>query len=666
MRSSRVGLVGLCVMSSLAGLAGQQESRPQFRTGVELVQLDVTVLDNQRRPVTGLSASDFIVLDDGAETPIRAFTPVELARPLAAPPVWAGDTSLDAVTNQATKEDGRLLVILLDRSIPPEQPTITARKIATNAVQSLGTNDLAAVLSTRHGAVQGLAVQNLTADRPRLLRAINAIKPSSGISAEAEAIWNQAPGFKIEPANEPSCLCGLCVHEAITRVAEAVSSAQRRKKVLLFIGSDMIWQTYRTPGHAYQDTGCEKPLEDARTTMFAAVDRANLTVHSIDPQGLENAAPMAHASQSTLANRSRSASLDAVWGSTAHPMSGRQNLSVLPDRTGGRVVAGRNSLEEVIPQILDESSAYYVIGIERGASARPDGMRRLEIKVRRKGAHVAAQRLYLGLSARPNASTDVPTATKAAPLENALTSLLPRDEVPLSLTVTPFANPESGTPIVRFNIDVSAFVRSDGAPVPLDIAILPVDSAGRQVASARQTSTVTARRPESDPRFTLDVQSLLPLPPGEFGIRVAVSDPGAGKVGSVFSDITVPNYAETPLTLSGVSVESGGTANGDPVATTRRRFARTEQVRAVLQMYQGTTQTEPPASVSMRVRILDARGVAVHDQPLTYPAATFPRRRAGCVFVLPLSSLAAGEYLVSFDASANGRTSGRTLRFRVE
>ena len=188
MRSSRISLAGLCILSSVAGLAGQQESRPQFRTGVELVQLDVTVLDNQRRPVTGLNASDFTVLDDGVETPIRAFTPVELARPLAAPPVWAGDISPDAVTNQATREDGRLLVILLDRSIPPEQPTITARKIATNAVQSLGPNDLAAVLSTRNGAVQGLAVQNLTADRPRLLRAINAIEPSSGISAEAEAI----------------------------------------------------------------------------------------------------------------------------------------------------------------------------------------------------------------------------------------------------------------------------------------------------------------------------------------------------------------------------------------------------------------------------------------------------------------------------------------------
>jgi hypothetical protein len=87
---------------SAAVLAAQ--AVPQFRTGVELVQLDVTVLDNQRRPLTGLTASDFTVLDDGVETPIRAFTAVELAQPLASPPVWAGDTSPDAVTNQATRE----------------------------------------------------------------------------------------------------------------------------------------------------------------------------------------------------------------------------------------------------------------------------------------------------------------------------------------------------------------------------------------------------------------------------------------------------------------------------------------------------------------------------------------------------------------------------------
>jgi hypothetical protein len=74
-------IAGLIVLSSAVVLAAQ--ALPQFRSGVELVQIDVTVLDNQRRPLTGLTASDFTVLDDGVETPIRAFTPVELARPHA-------------------------------------------------------------------------------------------------------------------------------------------------------------------------------------------------------------------------------------------------------------------------------------------------------------------------------------------------------------------------------------------------------------------------------------------------------------------------------------------------------------------------------------------------------------------------------------------------------
>ena len=658
-----ISIAGLIVLSSVV-LAAQ--AIPQFRTGVELVQIDVTVLDNQRRPLTGLTASDFTVLDDGVETPIRAFTPVELARPLSSPPVWAGDISPDAVTNQAVREDGRLLVILLDRSIVAEQPTITARKIAAAAVQSLGPNDLAAVVSTRNGAVQGVAVQNLTADRPRLLRAINAIDPSLDISPEAEAIMNRDPGFKIDPLNEPSCLCGLCVHEAITRVAQTVGSAPRRKKMLLFIGSDMIWQSYRTPGMAYQDFGCERRLEDARTTMFAAVDRANLTVHSIDPQGLVNASPEARATTTPL-SRGRSAALDAVWGSTAHPMSGRQNLSVLPERTGGRIVVGSNNPEEIVPRILEESSAYYLIGIERGASLRPDGLRRLEIKVRRKGAHVAAQRLYAGLAARPDKVTEVPAAMIASTLKTALTGLMPRDEVPLSLAVTPFVNPESGTPVVRVSLDVGAFIRSDGAPVPLDIAILAVDSAGRQVASAGQTSTVTATRPTSGSAFTLDVQSHLPLPPGDFGVRVAVSDLGAGRVGSVFSDITVPNYADSPLALSGVSVEPAVTdSSGPPQSTTRRRFKRTEQVRTVLQIYQGTKRTDALGAVTMRMQVLDATGATVHEQSLTYPDSSFTNRRAGAALELPLARLKTGDHLLRLTAATRGQTSSRTMRFTVE
>ena len=62
--------------------AQTQSDRPAYRGGVELIQLDVSVLDRKRQPVTGLSASDFTVLENGVPRPVRAFTSIQLpARP---------------------------------------------------------------------------------------------------------------------------------------------------------------------------------------------------------------------------------------------------------------------------------------------------------------------------------------------------------------------------------------------------------------------------------------------------------------------------------------------------------------------------------------------------------------------------------------------------------
>ena len=90
----------------------------------------------------------------------------------------------------------------------------------------------------------------------------------------------------VNPLSDGRCLCGLCVLETITRVADAVQDTPRRRKMLFFIGSDMIWQSTRSVMAAGADVGCETRIKDARAAMFKAVDRANLTVHSVDPKGL--------------------------------------------------------------------------------------------------------------------------------------------------------------------------------------------------------------------------------------------------------------------------------------------------------------------------------------------------------------------------------------------
>src|SRR4051812_18068127 len=50
-----------------AALAWQDPQRPPtFRTGAELVRVDVTVIDHKGLPVANLTADDFAVEEDGA------------------------------------------------------------------------------------------------------------------------------------------------------------------------------------------------------------------------------------------------------------------------------------------------------------------------------------------------------------------------------------------------------------------------------------------------------------------------------------------------------------------------------------------------------------------------------------------------------------------------
>ena len=296
-------------------------------------------------------------------------------------------------------------------------------------------------------------------------------------------------------------------------------------------------------------------------------------------------------------------------------------------------------------------------------SARSDAARNIQVKVGRKGLRVVAQRQYVASTPAGSA----PAGGGAPTIEDALNGLLPNAGVPLALGVTAFSSTGSANPVVRVNVDAGAFARADGAPVSLDVAIAVVDRTGKPVASARQTSTITAKPPAAGPPPEVNVQSQLELPAGDYGLRVALSDAAVGKVASVFAEITVPKFADEPLSLSGLSVETVSRGGGAAKPTTRRAFKRDEVVRTVLQIYQGTARTSALAPVVMRVRILDAKGTALRDQSLPFPESSFvSNRRTDGVITLPLSSLAPGEYLLKLDASANGDTSGRVLRFTVE
>lgn len=88
MRRTAALICVVCVLIALsAGVAlrgAGADQKPQFRTGVTLVPVDVRVVDKNGKPVTGLKAEDFTILEDDVAQPIKQFSEIALtAQPVA-------------------------------------------------------------------------------------------------------------------------------------------------------------------------------------------------------------------------------------------------------------------------------------------------------------------------------------------------------------------------------------------------------------------------------------------------------------------------------------------------------------------------------------------------------------------------------------------------------
>jgi VWFA-related protein len=643
---------------------------PGFRSGTDLVQVDVSVLDGRRQPVMGLTAEDFTVLENGTPRPVAAFAAVNLPAPVTSgDAAWTREVAPDVTTNQIAANGGRVVVILFDRSIPVGPATMTAKKIAAAAVNALGPGDMAALVST-----SGVVPQNLTADRTRLLAAINRPRDlATDISDEAKEIEADV-GLSSGVFNKLAdgrCLCGLCVLETITNVANALEGMARLRKSVLFIGSDITFQAGPqvdvVTGDSRGEFGCGEKLREARGVMERALDRSGVIVHSIDPSGLKAVGPMGLASSTLKGVFVR----PAYDGAVAERLQQQGSLQVLPARTGGRVVMNTNAPEERVPAILQESASYYVPGYRPAEPQVPGQARKIDVTVRRRGVTVSARREYV-----------VPVVAAVTETKDevgaAMRSGMPVADSPLAITASSFGARGRSTAAVAVAIDVSGIaaqaVRPGGTRAALEIAVAAYDMRGQPegTVEAISVSDVPVR-----PDRRLEAVARLDLPPGDHELRAAVVAEGTGRTASVFTHINVPPFARNPLTLSHIVMAANARTDtiqrqrlSDllPIApTTNREFLRTDAVTAFMQVYQGLDRTDVIQPVAITATVADRTGKTRVQEALTLKATAFADvRTADCKFTLPVSRLEAGEYLLTVVASIGAREAGRAIRFSVQ
>jgi VWFA-related protein len=682
-----VGLILLLGVLPLSVASRQvvPQSTPSFKAGVELLVLDVSVLDDKRQPVRGLTAADFTILEDGKPQVVASFSAVDLPDPLTEGTVtapWVRRVAPDVQRNTDIK-DRRIVVIVMDDATPMPAPDVmSARASARQVVDALGPNDLASVVY----ALNRRSGQEFTADRARLLAAVERFSGAieGGGVDEKGAWWPFMPFDKYNVAS-----IGLYQNtlRLLRGLAEDLAALPERRKALVFVsvGLPIEGVGVDVSTASSGNVGGAEGLRDVWQSVQASLDaarRANVTIYGLDPGGLR-----APGTVITPAARPDVAAPSPGGVNTAEPSGlhpGRPNqefLKTVSEETGGFAITDTNGPAPQIQQILRENGSYYLLGYAPSNTRAQGRYRRIEVKVNRPDVTVRTRQGYF--EAKP--ATAKKAAASPPDTSGAALGILPKTDLPLSLAVAPFALPGQRNAALAIVVRVEEPAPKQAAQISEDVevrvaAYAPTGDRRGQVNRIFPVSIKTSGR-SGVLRFDLPLR--LDLPSGRYHLRVSAQrKPGksdieaaGGREGSVYTDVDVPDFGKETLALSGVVLTtplSRGPASLETLAsilpampTTTRDFAQQDVVTGFLRVYQGGDGPLVPAGLA--VTIEDATGESVTVSSETLGAERFGKGRAADVrFDVPLAKLSPGPYLLHIQAVAGRATRTREIRLTVK
>jgi VWFA-related protein len=650
-------VVVCCLLTAL--VAGQEPPPPQqlpqqpspiFKSGVELIRLDVSVLDSRRLPVKGLKMEDFSILDNGKPQKLTTFTEVEVPDPVVPTTEWMRDVEMDIRRND-DMNDRRLILIVMDDAMISSmsvRSTTNVKAAARAIVDQMGTGDLAAVVYTADSRNQ----QEFTTDRAKLLAAIDRFAP--GFGGDQELFERYSVG-------------------ALVRACEILAEIPQRRKAMFFIstGVAMNLNAIARPTSAGREgtggdpTGRAAWIMEQMQEAFRQAQLANVNIHAIDPSAM-----------------------DGLAGSAVFDPH-KDFLFAISENTGGFPIVNRDDYAEAIAQVFLENSSYYLLGYEP-ASGNDGKFHRLEVIANRPGLTVRARSGYYA----PDAVKPVKAgSTKAgpSPLWKAISGLMPIGDLPLQVTAAPFAMvPKNGvgnkepfgngngnkeaTVAVALGIvqDVKTGPERQVEPIEFLVDAFGQDGSSKSVHGLKADVTF---KPNVTGKVGYEVLTRIDLKPGRYQLRLSAHLPNEGTSGSIYYDVDVPDFTKGALAMSGAMVSVAPALVAAPrdrladlmpiVPTTNRYFKKTDQVSAFVSVYQPKGTVKP---VELTTRITDSSGVEVMAHPMTLPVVAFgvDRRSAGYRFTVPVSTLPPGQYLLTFEAAEGKSKVRRDVRFVVQ
>ncbi len=673
-------LTGLIVLAAAAALGAQAPAprTPTFKVEVNYVEVDALVTDQQGTFVRNLRKEDFQVLEDGKPQTISAFSIVDIPIERAEKPLTAKEPIEPDVRSNARPFDGRVYVMVIDDFHTLFGRTDRVRRAAHQFVERhFSINDLMAVVHTA-GATD--SSQEFTNNKRLLLAAIDKTsgrKVRSATLGRTEEYYNTRDLRQAgERVNDPDdAERGFNAHSTLStlrQVADWFSSVRGRRKAILFVSEGIDYDI----ADVFNNRSASTVIDDTRDVISAAA-RSNVAIYGIDPRGLTSLGD----ENITVGNFPDDTSTGIGSSSLQNEIRlSQDSLRTLSDETGGFAVVNRNQFSTAYDRIVRDNSSYYVLAYYPPSDKRDGKFHKIDVRVSRPGVAVSARRGYASPRGKPAAPPTTSNSPIPPDLRDAVNSPLPVS----GLTFAAFAAPFKGA-APNASVLIGAELRGrDLKLAPSDkvtVTYYAVDSQGK--VHPGNTDTITMNlRPDTKARVEQNgfrVLNRMDLPPGRYQLRVGATDSGGGTVGSIIYDLEVPDFAKSPIGMSGIVLTS---ASASAMPTARPD----DQLRPVLPGPPAAARLFPPADeVVIFAEVYDNEADKLHKLDITatvtsdtgtviwkneeeHSSAEIQGKRGGFGYTarIPMRDLQPGLYVLKVEARSRlgaSPSASRELQF---
>jgi VWFA-related protein len=650
-----------------------QAPTPTFRSGVNVVRVDVIATDKAGNIVSDLKPEDFEVTEQGKPQKIETFKLVSLDGGLMAAvdekpqPIRSEDDE----AREAAKDDVRLFGIFLDDYHVKRESSLGARRqIAQFIDTQLGPSDMVGVMYPLQPLSSVLMTRNHDAIKTAIEQFVGRkfdYRPTNAL----EERYAHAPSETVESIRNDvslSALRGLIIHmgglkegrKALILVSEGYSALlppQLRDADAANPGSGNPNRLNPDAGASGTDVAENRAQNQADVDMtmklqdvFEEANHYNVSIYAVDPRMLAtnefglDLPPI----DERLDRRYLNSTMDT--------------LRTLSDTTEGRAIVNTNQLAIGMKQIVKDTSAYYLLGYNSTFNT-PDGkFHEIKVKVKRPGVEIRARKGYWALNRQEAAIANAPPKPKApTAVQQALTNIgvaAIRERVVRTWLGT--ERGENGKTKVTFVWEPAPKLPNDTARAsdqPARVSVTAVAPDGTPYFRGRAPEAPAASNAApAGGKVTFEV------PAGTMQLRLSVEGAASNVLDTETREVSVPDLTAPQTQLSTPEVFRARNArelqlmkaDAQAMPTVEREFARTDRLLVRVAAY------GPGTSVpTLSAKLLNRSGQSIVDLPV----AAAPGQPAQ--IELPLANLASGDYLIQIDAGGDGGSAQELIGFRV-